>query len=159
MKIKLNNEISVGYPESFAEMTGAELKKSFGSAARRSGAKNDAKQFFISVSWTDRVSLPTSLFVNEKSCLNKAAARCRRTLSEHRDDGHITREHPTGKVTGFEYSYTQDGTPYHGAAAAIKLCGRIYVVEYRTSSFDRMFCSMAFNMVITSLRPIRGDKR
>ena len=50
MKIKLNNEISVEYPESFAEMTGAELKKSFGSAARRSGAKNDAKQFFISVS-------------------------------------------------------------------------------------------------------------
>ncbi|HCJ40565.1 MAG TPA: hypothetical protein DHV89_02950 [Ruminococcus sp.] len=154
MKTRLNNEVSIEYPESFMLMSAEELERYFSSSLRRSGAKEPKKNFIVSVSWTKRTEFPASLFVNEKSCLNSCAARCRRTLEDFMQDGDISKDHHAGRVSGFEYSYTSGGKPCHGAAAAIKLNGRIYLAEYRTDSFDRMYCNMAFNMVLSSIKAL-----
>ena len=154
MKEIICNEIELDYPESFRFMEEEEMKKYFSSAKNRKGFRNEDQKMMITVGWTNPLNFFTSIFVNANSFLDLYNKQNRSALKNYARDADISKEVCGSNAAGFAFSFDakDTGVRQNGKVITVKLGKRIYLVEYVTSSRDRLFCNMAFDMVIASMR-------
>ena len=160
MKEIICNEIELDYPESFYFMEEDEMKKYFSSARNRKGFRNEQQKMIISVGWSNPLNVFTSLFVNPHSFLDLYNKQNRSALKSYSRMEDISKEICGLDASGFAFSYeaSDTGVKQNGKVVTVKIGKRIYLVEYTTSSTDRLFCNMAFDMVISSMKHLMEKK-
>ncbi len=156
MKKQLNDQIEISFPETFHVMNDEEMKRQFSNAKNRIAAKNDENHTVLSVGWSEPLNLVTGIFVTESSFLDGYYKRGAKGLKNFKKEKSITNTICGREAKGFAFSYlTDDGsTVQNGAVTAFKRGKRIYIVEYISGSTDMLYCNMAYDMVIGSIKMI-----
>lgn len=157
MKKQLNDQIEIRFPDTFYVMNDEEMKRQFSKTKNRIAAKNDENHTVLSIGWTAPLNLITGLLVTESSFLDGYYKSGARGLKNFKKEESITNTICGKEAKGFTFSYlTDDGcTVQHGAVTAFKIGKRIYIVEYISGSTDRLYCNMAYDMVIDSIKMIK----
>lgn len=152
--ITINNEIELSYPENFYPMETDELRKYFSSVKNRTGFRNAEHNMIISIGWTEPLNIFTSLLVDERSYIKGYDKRISKALKNYTRGETVSKQICGRTAEGFSYSFdaSDTGAPHRGMIVAVRCGKRIFIAEYTTSCGDRLFCSMAFNMVIASMR-------
>ena len=161
MKSIINNEIEIDYPDSFYVPEREEMLKYYTTITNRFVIRNAEKHMIISVGWTNPLNLLSSVLVSDKSFLGNCDKNFRRMLKDYKRGENFSCKICGCEANGFAFSYSANdtGAPQNGKTLTVKPGKRIYVLEYVTSGDDRMFCNMAFNMVINSIRLINTESK
>ncbi len=148
------NTLKLEYPDSFDKMEQSELKKYYSSVTNRWGIIYRDQHMIISVGWTKEIGLFGSLFVDEKSFLSGYDKRSRQGLRSYKRTEDIDKTVCGSDARGFafEYESNDSNTPMFGKIVVFKTGKRLWLAEYATSNTDTLFCNMAFDMVLDSIR-------
>ena len=155
-KDTLMNTLKLEYPDSFDKMEQNELKKYYSTVTNRWGIIYRDQHMIISVGWTNEIGFFGSLFVDEKTLLSGFDKRGRNVLKSYKRTDDIDKTVCGNDARGFafEYEATDTSVPMFGKIVAFKTGKRIWLAEYSTSNTDTLFCNMAFDMVLDSIRAV-----
>ena len=153
-KDTLVRSLTLEYPDCFEKMERAELEKHYSTAENRWGIIDRGQHMVISLGWTKKLGTLGSLLVDEKSFLKTIDKRLGRVLKEYRRTEDISKRLFGSSVRGFGFCYTASDKPVAmtGKIIAFRAGKRIFGAEYMTSNTDTLFCNMAYDMVLNSIR-------
>lgn len=149
---RINNEIDLTYPDGFAEMTGEQLARYFGSPDNRWGAFDDANHIILSVAWKKAGFFG---FLNDaESMMIGAEARMKRNLVNYqRVNSYKMKIADKKKAFGIRFEYrVNDSVMLHvGDLVIFKHKKKFYSVYYITRKINAAASLPAFEEVLKSI--------
>lgn len=134
--IRINNEISLNYPEGSKDMNEAELARYFGSAQNRWGVYDDARHIILSVSWTKAGF--KRMLADAESMLIDIEGRLCRTLVNYQRLTSYQYKFKKIKAYGirFEYRVNDVARVLAGDLVVFKYKKQFYAIHYLTRMND-----------------------
>ena len=128
--VKINNELTLTYPEGFQEMNEETLTRYFSSPKNRWGVYDPERHVIISVSWTKAGFF--SFLTDAENVLLSAQARMRSNLINYKRTSSSKMKIAGKKGFGFRFEYrVNDRNIYQsGDLRAFKYKGKFYALEY-----------------------------
>lgn len=130
--IKINNELTLTYPDHFQQMGEDELTKYFSSPKNRWGVYDEANHIILSVSWTKGGFF--SFMTDAESMLTGVEARmCRNLLNYQRISSYqIKIAKKKAYAIRFEYRVNAAKLVQVGDLITFKYKGKFYAIHYIT---------------------------
>ena len=150
--IKVNNEISLTYPDNFKEMSPEELIKYFGSPNNRWGVYDADQHIILSVGWMKAGFF--SFMWDAETMMVGAESRLRRNLLNYqRISSFKMKLKPKKKCFGirFEYRVNDKKLVQVGDLIIFKHKGKVYSIYYITRKSNAAASRPAFKEVLDSI--------
>ena len=152
---RINNELSLTYPDGFSEMGEEELKKYFSTAENRWGVYNADLHAILSVSWTKAGFW--SFAADTESVMIGIESRLRRNLvnyqriSSYRYNVASKKKKPNAHGIRFEYRVDDAAIVQAGDIVVFKQKKLFYVIYYITRKLNAAEQLPAFREVLDSV--------
>ena len=149
---RINNEIDLSYPESFADMSAEELTRYFGSPDNRWGVYDAEDHIVLSVGWTKAKFLQK--LTDAESVLIGIEGRLRRRLLNYQRISSYKYEISKNKANGIRFEYRSNDSVMVQVADLVvfKYKGKFYAVYYITRKTNAASTRPAFQEVLNSVK-------
>ena len=148
---KINNELTLTYPDGFGAMDDEALTKYFRSPQNRWGVYNEAEHIILSVSWTKAGFL--SFLTDAESVIIGAEGRMQKNLLNYQRVSSYKMEIAKNKAYGirFEYRVNDARIVQVGDLIAFKLKNKFYIIHYITRKENAGSAREAFKATLDSI--------
>jgi len=149
---RINNEINLTYPDSFAEMGPEELTKYFGSPENRWGVYDAADHIILSVSWT-KLKFPKTIADAESAMIGIESRLSRRLLNYQKVTSYKYKLAGKKKAYGirFEYRVNDAALVQVGDVVAFKNKNMLYTIYFITRKKNAASSRMQLQETLNSI--------
>ncbi len=149
---KINNELTLQYPDGFHEMTEEDLKKYFVTDGNRWGIHDPERHVVISVAWTRSTFL--SYLTDAKSVVGGSERCMKSNLKSYQRIGKLSTEIASKKASGiaFQYHPTDANIIQYSEMLAFRQKNMFYVIVYLTHKDKNSDCHPLFDDLLKSIQ-------